>query len=534
MNLILLQRQEVSKDGKTAILSAHDHRTKHIRDHLCKLQGDEVWVGVLGERPPPQKQQHGQPQSTTTTTTTTTRPGDDDTTKTRGGAKGKAVVEYIHNNNNNNNNDDDTTPEVGSLRLVFQFNLQGGNNDQHHDLSSSPDPIMAASAAISSSSSSSSSLNNNQNNHYFNTSYTVTLILAVPFPQRLKYLWPVIASMAAPDGKINRVILVRGQLSGVDHCNTSALRPDVYEPLLLSGMSQGGGGSGGGGGGATTTTTTTTATTNACLIPLEVVIEIDTVVTHSTLKKLHLLEVKERDDTDCTTNDTDCTTTNDNALLQPMDPAGHKKEKDDDDDDDDETAGQPLRESKKRRRTTATTTGHEDCHPNSNHYNNTKSNNNNSSSSSTTTTTLKLFLDCGDETTVPPSALDLIFQTFLPSSSSLSTSGTPSLPTLASTPTVRPPPPPPNSEIREQALHVIVAVGPERGWTDEEARLFCNEAGFQAATIGTSILRVDTAVSAGLGIVCAAMDHVIAMSRRRRHQWLPSQQKPHGLDAGLE
>ena len=36
--------------------------------------------------------------------------------------------------------------------------------------------------------------------------------------------------------------------------------------------------------------------------------------------------------------------------------------------------------------------------------------------------------------------------------------------------------------------------------------MFVNECGFKTATLGCSILRVDTAVVAGLGIVSAALD----------------------------
>ena len=46
-----------------------------------------------------------------------------------------------------------------------------------------------------------------------------------------------------------------------------------------------------------------------------------------------------------------------------------------------------------------------------------------------------------------------------------------------------------------------VAIGPERGWTDAEAKLFV-KAGFQSALLGPSILRVDTAVVAGVAHIC--------------------------------
>ena len=57
-----------------------------------------------------------------------------------------------------------------------------------------------------------------------------------------------------------------------------------------------------------------------------------------------------------------------------------------------------------------------------------------------------------------------------------------------------------------QNSSVILAVGPERGWSEEEANMFTNECGFEAASLGSSILRVDTAVISGLAICSAALD----------------------------
>mmetsp|Transcript_14933 Transcript_14933/g.30773 ORF Transcript_14933/g.30773 Transcript_14933/m.30773 type:complete len:297 (-) Transcript_14933:527-1417(-) len=54
---------------------------------------------------------------------------------------------------------------------------------------------------------------------------------------------------------------------------------------------------------------------------------------------------------------------------------------------------------------------------------------------------------------------------------------------------------------------VVLAIGSERGWTDDEAKLF-HEAGYESASLGPSILRVDTAIIAGLGIVCATLDEL--------------------------
>ena len=61
----------------------------------------------------------------------------------------------------------------------------------------------------------------------------------------------------------------------------------------------------------------------------------------------------------------------------------------------------------------------------------------------------------------------------------------------------------------------ILAVGPERGWTDGEAKLF-QEAGFDMALLGNSILRVSTAVVAGLALASAALDECIQSSKKKR------------------
>ena len=53
---------------------------------------------------------------------------------------------------------------------------------------------------------------------------------------------------------------------------------------------------------------------------------------------------------------------------------------------------------------------------------------------------------------------------------------------------------------------VVLAVGPERGWSEQEAKLFVDECGFEAASLGSSILRVDSAVISGLAICSAALD----------------------------
>ncbi|KAL3799019.1 hypothetical protein HJC23_005158 [Cyclotella cryptica] len=186
----------------------------------------------------------------------------------------------------------------------------------------------------------------------------ITVILAMPFPARLKALWPVMSSFHA----VTRIIIVKGQLSDKEFCETSALQPKVYEPLIEKGMSQG-----------------------VRTRPVQVDICVDEChVSKELLQRLGLL--------------------NDNAS-QPDDVA-------------------------------------------------------------------RLFLDCGDETMIPPPAREVVLKHC----------------TRNSTP------------------KSIIAFGPERGWTDEEASTFVNESKFEAVSLGSSILRVDTAVIAGIGVVSAALD----------------------------
>ena len=89
---------------------------------------------------------------------------------------------------------------------------------------------------------------------------------------------------------------------------------------------------------------------------------------------------------------------------------------------------------------------------------------------------VKLFLDCGNETYDPPPILRVLIDKLKNNSSSIQTKA-----------------------------NVIIAIGPERGWTDHEMTLFEN-VGFHSAMLGKSILKVETATIASLGIVCSVLD----------------------------
>lgn len=54
---------------------------------------------------------------------------------------------------------------------------------------------------------------------------------------------------------------------------------------------------------------------------------------------------------------------------------------------------------------------------------------------------------------------------------------------------------------------VVLAVGSERGWSERERRLF-REAGFESVSLGSRVLRTETACSAGAALVLARMGFV--------------------------
>jgi 16S rRNA (uracil1498-N3)-methyltransferase len=51
---------------------------------------------------------------------------------------------------------------------------------------------------------------------------------------------------------------------------------------------------------------------------------------------------------------------------------------------------------------------------------------------------------------------------------------------------------------------VVLALGPEGGWTDDELELF-QEAGWISASLGNTILRAETAAVASLAVVLAEL-----------------------------
>jgi RsmE family RNA methyltransferase len=190
----------------------------------------------------------------------------------------------------------------------------------------------------------------------------ITIIIALPFPARLKALWPVVASFTA----VTRIIIIKGKLSNEEFRETSALQPKVYEPLIEKGMSQG-----------------------VRTRPVQVDICVEGCVSKELLQKLGVVN--------------DCLRQNDGVA--------------------------------------------------------------------------RLFLDCGDESTIPLTAREVVLKNCKePCDSS------------------------------DKIAKAVLAFGPERGWTDDEANIFVHECDFESATLGSSILRVDTAVIAGIGIVSAALD----------------------------
>jgi len=398
MNLILLQPTELVSSDETktgdvrrreVLLSANDARTRHGLLHLRKRDGDQVNVGIVG------------------------------------GAKGRAVVvmmpyHSIRPRPTTNATKDTAAGDVaaqqqmepqpqGGLKLVLQF-------DSSSNLAQQLPP-------------------------------SITLILALPFPKRLKALWSTVASM----GVVTRIVIVRGQLSDPQHASTTALHASVYEQLLLEGMSQGG---------------------HTRPVRVEVLVD---------------------DNDEDGKNDKDDKRSNSSnhrirkRLQQMIQPAAP-----------------PLNDGSSSAGNGCSTT----------------------SSATTTTTTIapssaccaKIFLDCGDEgMTPPPPVREVVLSQCRPTMiDPMALMKDDDNHCHQSSKRTKVP-----LSLSPSPCTAMLAVGPERGWTDDEAKFFRHELGFQSASLGPSILRVDTAVVAGLALVSAALDEVAgdAAASRNSSTW---------------
>ena len=63
------------------------------------------------------------------------------------------------------------------------------------------------------------------------------------------------------------------------------------------------------------------------------------------------------------------------------------------------------------------------------------------------------------------------------------------------------------SSMNLEGESVVLAIGPERGWSDRERRLFIS-AGFEPALLGSRILRTETAVPAASAIALSLMGYI--------------------------
>ena len=326
----------------TVDLSPNDERTKHLLHHLHKQNGDSVSVGFIDSY---------------------------------GGWKCKAVIQYycptipipiLTNKTNNNTNNDDDTNDTNN-------NTTHGRMGVRLLVPTSMEPSIAI-----------------KQSHSSNIPQ-ITIVLAVPFPSRLKYLWPVMASFIS----VTRIIIVQSTLSNREFIQSKALHPTVYQPLIEKGMSQGG--------------RTRPIQVDICVGDTDYEYE---TISKSLLERLGLVS-----------SSSDDTATNHNIA--------------------------------------------------------------------------RIFLDCGDENediSPPPPAREVVLNQCC-----RETTTTIATPSTSST-----------------APSAIIAIGPERGWTDNEANVFVRECGFKSATLGSSILRVDTAVVSALGMVTAALDECYQYHHHRQ------------------
>ncbi len=369
-------------------LDGRDRRAKHIVNHLKKQKGDTVLVGVLG------------------------------------GHKYQAsIVDIGTSGKSSSKGNPGDVGDHGAVTLELPtFSSPGILNTAVPTLAAAAAPPTTPQPTI-----------------------TITVVLAMPFPARLKYLWPVISSM----GVVDRILIVRGVLSDPAHLESKVLQqPSVYEPLLYEGLSQG------------------------CHTRLPIVsVDVREVLSETVLERLGLYGDGDVDEA----NDNDGGNKGGSAAA-PVAADVHN------------SSPRPVRDCVLRPFVS------------------------------------KIFLDCGDETMTPPPVREVVWEQFHkdqqqqggfrrhdkkqkheqhefgegageeedsspvgPSSTPLSQSSSPS-----------------------PVVSAIIAVGPERGWTDSEATLF-GHAGFQPALLGPAILRVDTAVVAGIATTQAALEGLAAV-----------------------
>lgn len=161
------------------LVTSHDTRIVHLMQHLHKRPGDSFRIGILG------------------------------------GNKGKATIIMV---------------QKTATTSTTTSNDNGDNDNQQHkkrsrkEMSSHPpldffllfdfDPTLPVSSCAQ---------------------QKITLLLSMPFPKRLKYLWSQISSF----GSVSRICIVRGALSDTNFCQSSVLNPTIYQPLVEDGLCQG-------------------------------------------------------------------------------------------------------------------------------------------------------------------------------------------------------------------------------------------------------------------------------------------------------
>jgi 16S rRNA U1498 N3-methylase RsmE len=425
----------------TVRLGGKDRRAKHIIQHLKKKKGDTVLVGVLGSH-----KYHATIMdigiNIHNNTKSNTRKVDHQNTDLVDDDYHGSVILELSTHPLEKKDSTRATRTVGTNTSLVDIDACGSSNVPH---TLSPPSKRKPSIQIK-----------------------ITIVLAMPFPMRLKYLWPVISSM----GVVDRIIIVRGVLTDKDHLESKVLcQQSMYEPLLLEGLSQG---------------------CHTCL-PI-VIVDVDEVLSQSVLERLDMYN-----------GGCGCDNTNS------------------DDDDDDQVIARKVviqnndDENDGRMGSIAATTTSIDIH-----------NRPIWASGLHPPFVSKIFLDCGDETMTPPSVREVVWDQFhryekQQQQQSLrkergkrnewsyqnehaSASGQPPPPLLTPSSTISYSAP---STTTPFVMAAIIAVGPERGWTDSEATLF-GRAGFEPALLGQAILRVDTAVVTGIAMTQAALEEVVS------------------------
>jgi 16S rRNA U1498 N3-methylase RsmE len=160
-------------------LPAHDVRTLHIVRHLKKQTGDRIRIGLYPHGP-----------------------------------LGEAIVTILSSAplspaHNNKHNSTQTTVKLTIDPTTLQYN----------------NPSISSSSCL---------LPSQQQQQRPQPLPMIRVLIGIPYPKVIKALWSVLATFG-----VQHIVYIRADWTDINYCDTSALTPAVYAPLLREGIAQG-------------------------------------------------------------------------------------------------------------------------------------------------------------------------------------------------------------------------------------------------------------------------------------------------------